>query len=97
MLEVFKYLGTFQKGFCGNASPIEANASKALALHNRGFQSKLRCPNGGDIATGATSNYNEIILHIGGFLCRENSQKQGALFKLNGKIGSTRTKTRFYL
>ena len=59
-------LGVAKNGFAGNTAPVEAYTAHLFSLHQRGFESKLTGPNGGDIAARPGANYGDIVLCGGG-------------------------------
>ena len=44
-----------------NTAPVETNAPQRLPLHDRSLEAELRSTDGGNIATGAGAEHNEII------------------------------------
>ncbi len=55
MLHIMIDFGRTQQRLGRDAAPVEANAAEIFALNNRDLQPKLRCTDGGNIATGATA------------------------------------------
>ena len=45
-----------------DAAPVEADAAQIFALNNRGFQPELRGADGGNIATGAGTEDDEVVV-----------------------------------
>ena len=63
VFDVLKHVGALQQRLCGDAPPVQANAAKRLALHDCGFQTQLRCADGGHISAGSASKNNHVVLH----------------------------------
>ena len=53
VVDVFKDVRAFQKGFCRDAAPVEADAAEAFALDDGHFEFQLAGADGGDISAGA--------------------------------------------
>src|SRR5690606_8137445 len=65
MLQVFKHISTFEQGFCGNTSPIQAHTAHPSFLDHTYLHSKLRSAYGGNITTWSAPDDNDIVFrHI---------------------------------
>ena len=55
-------LGIVKKGLAGDATPVQADATKAISFDNGGLHAQLGCTNGSNIASGPTSDDDEIVM-----------------------------------
>ena len=55
-------LGGVEQRLGRDAAPVEANTAEILTFNNRDFQPKLRRADGGNIATGAGTENDEVVI-----------------------------------
>ena len=61
---IIVHLSAFQKGFGGNATPVQADAAQFGFFHYGGFQAVLRGLYRGHISSGAAAYYDNIVFHF---------------------------------
>ena len=64
MFQIIIYLCTFQKCFCRNTSPVQADSSQAFFFDDSRFESQLRCSNSGYIASRSSTDNNYVVFHV---------------------------------
>ena len=52
-----------QKGFTGNAAPIQADTTERVGLNDGDAGAKLGCPDRGDIASGSSAENGDVSLN----------------------------------
>ncbi len=67
-LDQLQHFGAAQKGFGGNAAPVQANSTKIFFFYNGSFQTELGGTDGGDISAGPASNDDDVKIHTRRFL-----------------------------
>src|SRR5690606_36469780 len=64
VLDVFKYLRTFEQRLGRDAAPVETNSAQRFALHDGYFHTQLRSPDSRYITARAAAHHDQIKIHI---------------------------------
>src|SRR5262249_16671095 len=63
-LEIVQNFRRAQQRFGWNTAPVKANAAEIFTLDNGGLESKLRGPDGGDVASGSRTDDDNVVVGI---------------------------------
>src|SRR5258708_23276198 len=75
MEDILVHLCAFQQCFCGDTSPVQADASQVFFFNDRCFKAQLCSPDGGYISAGTAAKNDYVVCHIYLFLLNIHNVK----------------------